>query len=130
MAVSLMSPKEPKVEIDKTLTKDGCAADAAIVGEKLANKIEPVLVSLSKSIDVSSVLASDKILLIFTINGGSASNTTGNIGILANHWGKWTLTNFDKQMPSGDSTGYMSFAGSTLTVPQSYGWSYTVIFKL
>lgn len=115
---------------DKTLTLDGVAADAAMVGDALGNKLEPVLSSYSKNIDVSGILANNRILLILTVNGGSASKTVGNIGILANHWGIWTLTNFDKQLPEGDGTGYMSFSGSTLTVPQSYGWSYTVIFKL
>lgn len=115
---------------DKTLTQDGVAADAAMVGDALGNKLEPVLSSYSKDIDVSGIMADNRILLILTVNGGSASKTVGNIGILANHWGIWTLTNFDKQLPEGDGTGYMSFSGSTLTVPQSYGWSYTVIFKL
>lgn len=115
---------------DKTLTQDGVAADAAVVGDALNRKLEPVLSSYSKDIDVSGILASNRILLILTVNGGSASKTVGNIGILANHWGIWTLTNFDKQLPEGDGTGYMSFSGSTLTVPQSYGWSYTVIFTL
>lgn len=115
---------------DKTLTLDGVAADAAMVGDALGNKLEPVLSSYSKDIDVSGIMADNRILLILTVNGGSASKTVGNIGILANHWGIWTLTNFDKQLPEGDGTGYMSFSGSTLTVPQSYGWSYTVIFKL
>lgn len=115
---------------DKTLTQDGIAADAAVVRDALNRKLEPVLSSYSKDIDVSGILASNRILLILTINGGSASKTVGNIGILANHWGIWTLTNFDKQLPGGDGTGYMSFSGSTLTVPQSYGWSYTVILKL
>ena len=101
-----------------------------MVGDALENKLEPVLSSYSKDIDVSGILADNRILLILTVNGGSASKTVGNIGILANHWGIWTLTNFDKQLPEGDGTGYMSFSGSTLTVPQSYGWSYTVIFKL
>lgn len=115
---------------DKTLTQDGIAADAAVVGDALNRKLEPVLSSYSKNIDVSGILANNRILLILTVNGGSASKTVGNIGILANHWGIWTLTNFDKQLPEGDGTGYMSFSGSTLTVQQSYGWSYTVIFKL
>nr|DAH43549.1 MAG TPA: hypothetical protein [Caudoviricetes sp.] len=115
---------------DKTLTQDSVAADAATVGDALNRKLEPVLSSYSKDIDVSGILASNRILLILTVNGGSASKTVGNIGILANHWGIWTLTNFDKQLPEGDGTGYMSFSGSTLTVPQSYGWSYTVIFTL
>lgn len=39
MAASLMRPKEPKTEIDKTLTLDGYAADAAVVGIKLASKL-------------------------------------------------------------------------------------------
>lgn len=112
------------------MTLDGVAADAAMVGDALGNKLEPVLTSYGKDIDVSGILANNRILLILTVNGGSASKTVGNIGILANHWGIWTLTNFDKQLPEGDGTGYMSFSGSTLTVPQSYGWSYTVIFKL
>ena len=115
---------------DKTLTHDGIAADAAVVRDALNRKLEPVLSSYSKNIDVSGILANNRILLILTVNGGSARNTVGNIGILANHWGIWTLTNFDKQLPEGDGTGYMCFSGSTLTVPQSYGWSYTVIFKL
>lgn len=115
---------------DKTLTQDGVAADAVVVGDALNRKLEPVLSSYSKNIDVSGIMANNRILLILTVNGGSASKTVGNIGILANHWGIWTLTNFDKQLPEGDGTGYMSFSGSTLTIPQSYGWSYTVIFKL
>lgn len=115
---------------DKTLTQEGVAADAKAVGDTLNRKLEPVLSSFSKDIDVSGILADNRILLILTVNGGAVSKTVGNIGILANHWGIWTLTNFDKQLPEGDETGYMSFSGSTLTVPQSYGWSYTVIFKL
>lgn len=35
MAASLMRPKEPKTEIDKTLTLDGYAADAKSVGDEL-----------------------------------------------------------------------------------------------
>ena len=115
---------------DKTLSVEGVAADAQAVGDALNSKLEPVLTSYSKDIDVSSILAGNRILLILTVNGGAANKTVGNIGILANHWGIWTLTNFDKQLPEGDGTGYMSFSGSTLTVPQSYGWSYTVIFTL
>lgn len=117
---------------DTTLTQEGVAADAKAVGDALNSKLEPVLASLSKDIDVSGILANakDRILLILTVNGGSSSSTVGNIGILANHWGIWTLTNFDKRTREGDSTGYMSFSGSTLTVQQSFGWSYTVIFKL
>lgn len=115
---------------DKTLSVEGVAADAQAVGDALNSKLEPVLTSYSKDIDVSSILAGNRILLILTVNGGAANKTVGNIGILANHWGIWTLTNFDKQLPEGDSTGYMSFSGSTLTVPQSFDWSYTVIFKL
>lgn len=38
MAASLMRPKEPKIEIDKTLTMDGYAADAKVVGDALNNK--------------------------------------------------------------------------------------------
>ena len=38
MAASLMRPKEPKIEIDKTLTQDGVAADAKVVGNALNNK--------------------------------------------------------------------------------------------
>ena len=38
MAASLMRPKEPKTEIDKTLTLDGYAADAKVVGEAVGNK--------------------------------------------------------------------------------------------
>ena len=115
---------------DKTLSVEGVAADAQAVGDALNSKLEPVLTSYSKDIDVSSILAGNRILLILTVNGGSANKTVGNIGVLANHWGIWTLTNFDKQLPEGDGTGYMSFSGSTLTVPQSFDWSYTVIFKL
>nr|DAP94504.1 MAG TPA: hypothetical protein [Caudoviricetes sp.] len=115
---------------DKTLSVEGVAADAQAVGDALNSKLEPVLTSYSKDIDVSSILAGNRILLILTVNGGAVNKTVGNIGILANHWGIWTLTNFDKQLPEGDSTGYMSFSGSTLTVPQSFDWSYTVIFKL
>ncbi len=36
MATSLMRPKEPKTEIDKTLTLDGYAADAKAVGDRMA----------------------------------------------------------------------------------------------
>ena len=39
MATSLMRPKEPKTEIDKTLTLDGYAADAKVVGDKMASRI-------------------------------------------------------------------------------------------
>ena len=122
----------PPPPTDTTLTQEGVAADAKAVGDALNSKLEPVLASLSKDIDVSGILANakDRILLILTVNGGSSSSTVGNIGILANHWGIWTLTNFDKRPREGDSTGYMSFSGSTLTVQQSFGWSYTVIFKL
>lgn len=35
MATSLMRPKEPKIEIDKTLTQEGVAADAKAVGDAL-----------------------------------------------------------------------------------------------
>lgn len=115
---------------DKTLTQEGVAADAKAVGDALGNKLEPVLSSYSKNIEVSGILAKDRILLILTVDGGSSSETVGDIGILANHWGVWTLTNFNKKLPASNSTENMSFSGSTLTVPQSWGWSYTVIFKL
>lgn len=115
---------------DKTLSVEGVAADAKTVGDALNSKLEPVLTSYSGNIDVSGILDNDRILLILTVNGGAASQTVGNIGILACHWGTvWTLTNFDRQKLEND-TGYMSFSGSTLTVPHSFGWSYTVIFKL
>ena len=37
MAASLMRPKEPKTEIDTTLTQDGVAADAKVVGDAVAD---------------------------------------------------------------------------------------------
>ena len=40
MAASLMRPKEPKTEIDKTLTLDGYAADAKVVGDALNSKAD------------------------------------------------------------------------------------------
>ena len=122
---------------DSSLTISGKAADAKVVGDKI-DKINsivnnlPILISQDKNIDLSGILESRKIFLIFSLNGGSASKAVGNIGILADAWGYWTLTNFNKIALEGDSTGYMSFDNSNkiLTVPQSYGFSYTVIFKL
>ena len=37
MAASLMRPKEPKTEIDKTLTQESVAADAKAVGDAVAD---------------------------------------------------------------------------------------------
>lgn len=122
---------------DSTLCISGKAADAKVVGNKI-DKINsivnnlPILISQDKNIDLSGILEFRKIFLIFSLNGGSASKAVGNIGILADAWGYWTLTNFNKIALEGDSTGYMSFDNNNkiLTVPQSYGFSYTVIFKL
>ena len=125
MATSLMRPKEPKIEIDKTLTLDGYAADASAVGIKLASKLEPVMTTHE-----TDILEDRRIFLIITLNGGSASKAAGNIGILANTWGIWSLTNFNKQNLDGDSTGYPSYSDGVLTVPNSWGFCYTVIFKL
>lgn len=130
MAASLMRPKEPKTEIDKTLTLDGYAADAAVVGIKLASKLQPVMTTYATDINVSDILEDRRIFLIITLNGGSASKAAGNIGILANTWGIWSLTNFNKQNPDGDNTGYPSYSNGVLTVPNSWGFCYTVIFKL
>ena len=122
---------------DSSLTISGKAADAKVVGDKI-DKINsivnnlPILISQDKNIDLSGILEFRKIFLIFSLNGGSAGKAVGNIGILANAWDYWTLTNFNKIALEGDSTGYMSFDNNNkiLTVPQSYGFSYTVIFKL
>lgn len=61
MAASLMRPKEPKIEIDKTLTLDGYAADAAVVGIKLASKLEPVMTTNETNINVSDILEDRRI---------------------------------------------------------------------
>ena len=134
---SIPRANTPPPVIDKTLSVEGAVAESKSVGDKI-NKINniinnlPILVSRDKNIDLSSILEFRKIFLIFSLNGGSASKAVGNIGILADAWGYWTLTNFNKIALEGDSTGYMSFDNNNkiLTVPQSYGFSYTVIFKL
>lgn len=108
-----------------------------MVGDKI-DKINsivdnlPILISRDKNINLSGILELRKIFLIFSLNGGSADKVVGNIGILANVWNYWTLTNCNKIALEGDSTGYMSFDNNNkiLTVSQFYGFSYTVIFKL
>ena len=86
---------------DSTLSISGKAADAKVVGDKI-DKINsivnnlPILISQDKNIDLSGILESRKIFLIFSLNGGSAGKAVGNIGILADAWDYWTLTNFNK----------------------------------
>lgn len=88
------------------------------------------MTTYATDINVSDILEDRRIFLIITLNGGSASKAAGNIGILANTWGIWSLTNFNKQNPDGDNTGYPSYSNGVLTVPNSWGFCYTVIFKL
>lgn len=95
----------------------------------LANKIEPVMKSYLKDIDLTNILEHDRLFLILTVNGQNSSETIGNISILAEHWGKWTLTCMTKNDVMNNGQMYPSFGNNILSVPQSYGWSYTVIFK-
>ena len=100
------------------------------IENRLNNKIEPIVESFSKDIDLSGILMQHHPYLIVTINGQSASQTIGNICILANHWGQWTLTCMTKNDIDGNDQMYPTFKDGILSVPQSYGWCFTTIFKL
>nr|DAK81101.1 MAG TPA: hypothetical protein [Caudoviricetes sp.] len=108
---------------------EAMAAKVTEIESKLSNKIEPILKSYSANIDLNGILGHDEPLLILTINGQNAAKTIGNISILAEHWGEWTLTCMTKNDVSGNSQMYPTFSNGVLNVPQSYGYSYTVIFK-
>ena len=69
MAASLMRPKEPKTEIDKTLTLDGCAADAKAVGDVVGSKADK-----SNSVYCNDIGAA-KSYMISIPNTGDSSRT-------------------------------------------------------
>ena len=63
MAASLMRPKEPKTEIDKTLTLDGYAADAKVVGDRMA-----ALPEMEYGCFVSPTTINTKSIYQYTVN--------------------------------------------------------------